>query len=619
MHGSKTVRSIILSLSMMGLFFLVLAACSGNVPSPEELSSAAFVEPGIYIITVKHSGMVLELPNSNPQAGVQLWQYTRNNSNAQKWQIEVVDGDWLKITSVVNGYALDATYGAPRDGAKVSLQPYTSNLIAKQWKIIRGVAGYYTIVNRSSLGRLNVSASSTALGALINTWTPSGADNQRWKLEKVGGTTPPSTYQTNLKMIQNATVRNRNLDTSSYRNTPTASLPTGNSSPLLGSRSDYLGLPGGNPEPGFPTTGVGTFRASCEFSHFGYDDPLVHPNKPGAAHLHMFWGNTDVNAYSSYDTLVNSGSSTCNGMELNRSGYWAPAMFDAKGNVRIPERIIVYYKGYGLTNGIAKTYPKGAAMVATDTVHSTRNISGGTLGDGAEYSANFMCTNQYRGDRMNFSSTIPVCNGGSGDPRATLEMHVKFPNCLNPNDNPALPASWRLARNGSWFYGFCSEDNRNNFPNIHYIIAYPLEPGETTSGWYLSSDVDPTSRTRSKTGGSTIHADWWGGWNPSINKEWIDNCVNYTDDSQDHGCGFGYLSNGGPETNGAAPYPGRALKYRQQYTGTMKVAASTLYRELCPGGSAISTATAAAYCRPAPMNITMSGGTEMNNFSHDHH
>ncbi len=616
----RFIQKVFLAVSVVGLILLGLAACSGDLQEPEELAIAGsvIIEPATYTLTVKHSGMVLDLPNSNPQAGVQLWQYTGNNSNAQKWKVEALDGVYVKITSLVNGYALHA--GFPIDGAKVSLQPYSS-LTTMQWVFVDVGGGYYEIINRASGGRLEVSNASTAAGALVRMWTRNSSDPQKWKIQKIGGTvTPPnptSNYQQNLAMITKGSVRNRNLDGSSYRATPMASLPIGTTSPLLGPRSDYLNSAGGNPEPGFPTRGVGTFRTSCEFSHFAYDDPLVHPNKPGAAHLHMFWGNTDVNAYSTYDTLKDSGSSTCNGMELNRTGYWAPAMFDAQGNVRVPERIIVYYKGYGLAQGASQVYPARAAMVITDKIHRTPDGQGGVA------EMNFLCSDQFRAQRTPASLTIPVCDGSSaiklwGSGRAALEMHVKFPNCWNGLD-ASKPENWVLARSGSWFYSNCVADGTKTFPNIHYIIAYPLEPGETTAGWYLSSDVDPTTRTRSKAGGSTVHADWWGGWHPTINKQWIDNCVNYRNNNQDHGCGFGYLTNGGPETNGAAPFPGPALKYRQQYTGPSKVAAATLYRELCPGGSAISTATAAAYCRPAPMNMQMSGETMTNATSHSHH
>jgi hypothetical protein len=627
-HPSKFFqRSVLLGLILVGL-----AACAGDALKSGELEQSALVETGTYILTVRHSGMVLDVPNANPQAGIQLQQADRNNGNAQKFRIEAVDSKHVKIISLLNGYALTADL--PKEGGKVSLQPY-SNTSSKQWLLLPKTGGFYEIANRASRGLLDVAAAATYAGGRVQTWSRAGVDNQRWTLEKVGGTvTPPtSNYQQNLTLIKNAGVRNRNHDNSPYRNTPLNSLPTGDSSPLLGPRSEYIVKFGDNSEQDFPEDqqNVGTFRTACEFSHFAYDDPLVHPGKPGAAHLHMFWGNTDVNAYSTYNTLKDTGSSTCNGMELNRTGYWAPAMFDAKGNVRIPERIIVYYKGNGLANGTAEVYPAGAAMVIDDKVVRTSNTQGGTQynepnPNWREPQMSFLCTDGSRGiPRVPMGLTIPVCQDKhrptsdyTAPLNSVLEMHVKFPNCWN-GQNPADPKNWLLASSGVWFYSNCVADGNRTLPNLQYIIAYPLEPGETTAGWYLSSDVNPTTRQRTKTGGTSVHADWWGAWNLSINREWINNCVNDTRPVA-KGCGFGYLSDGGPKgTNLETPYPGRALKFRPQYTGDMKVAATTLYRELCPGGPAISTATAAAYCRPAPMNITMSGGTEMNNFSHDHH
>jgi Domain of unknown function (DUF1996) len=413
---------------------------------------------------------------------------------------------------------------------------------------------------------------------------------------------PESNYQKNLQKIRAASVRNTNLDGSAYRNTPMSQIPI---DALLGSRTDYItgddgvvpGSPAGNPEFGFPASGVGTFRTSCEFSHFAYDDPLVFPNKPGAAHLHMFWGNTDVNAYSTYDTLHNSGSGTCNGMELNRTGYWAPAMFDAQGNVRIPERIIIYYKGYGLANGKSNVYPPKAAMIANDKILKTPDNAGGAPGE-----MSFMCSDQYRGDRTPAEMTISVCDGsrwekvyGPGAARSTLEMHVFFPNCWNGQD-PSKPENWVLAGQGGWFYSDCQTNK--TFPNIEYLIAYPLEPGETTEGWYIASDVDPATLERTKAGGTSVHADWWGSWNPEINKRWIDNCVN-PQRTGDHGCGFGYLTDGGPDNNN--PFPGPALKFRQQYTGPIKVPASTLFKELCGSSRPLSAPSQAAYCTPTAM------------------
>ena len=92
------------------------------------------------------------------------------------------------------------------------------------------------------------------------------------------------------------------------------------------------------------TVGDGQFRAACQYSHFAYDDPIVYPNQPGRSHLHMVFGNTGVTAATTTASLVNSGGGTCNGFELNRSGYWTPALLDGRGNAVVPEMIILYYK-----------------------------------------------------------------------------------------------------------------------------------------------------------------------------------------------------------------------------------------------------------------------------------
>jgi hypothetical protein len=404
----------------------------------------------------------------------------------------------------------------------------------------------------------------------------------------------PADYEENLELIRESSPRNSNHDTSPWRNVAQADLVIDNH---LGPRSEYMGNPGGHPEQSFPTLDGGNFRISCEFSHFAYDDPLLFPDQPGAAHLHVFWGNTDANAFSTYESIRDSGSSTCNGQELNRTGYWAPALFDAAGNVRIPERIDIYYKGYGLANGRSQTYPERMAMIATDKVHEISDSVGGAAGEVA-----FRCTDQWRGfPREPAGDTIPVCDGSkffdeygvTDNPHVVLEMSVKFPQCWNGND-PSNPDNHVLPRIGSWFYSECEE--RVTFPNMEYIIQYKVEVGEDTAGWYLSSDVDPHTGRLSAAPGSTVHADWWGGWHPEINRMWIDNCVNFSTDVPS-GCGHGYLTDGGPDNQN--PLPGPALKFRPQYQGPHHVPVAGLHAQLCPGADAVGQASEAAYCQPA--------------------
>jgi Domain of unknown function (DUF1996) len=415
-------------------------------------------------------------------------------------------------------------------------------------------------------------------------------------------------YAANLAMIRGASVRNANHDDSVYRDTPQSSLVPEH---LFGPRSDYLDETLNPPEGDFPVIEGGQFRTSCEFSHFAYDDPLVRPGQPGGAHLHMFWGNTDVNAYSTVDSLQNSGSSTCNGQELNRTGYWAPALFDNNGDVRIPERIIVYYKGYGEVRTRSQVYPPGAAMIS-ENLHEIPASDGGVQGVPEQFS--FNCSNQHRGDKIPAGNTIPTCTGlpdenpyTDKDVHRTLEMHVKFQNCWN-GDDPTNPANWVRPDTGTWYQGMCGANAV--YPNLEYIIIYEIEPAESTSGWFLSSDVDSTtlSRAAGGAGGGSTHADWWGAWHPAINQMWLDNCTKYFTD-QPSGCGFGYLSDGGP--NPDQPYDGPALKFRPDFVGPTQVAASTLFAELCTTTRVYGSPEDAAYCNPHGTGHTgtTTGGT----------
>ena len=414
--------------------------------------------------------------------------------------------------------------------------------------------------------------------------------------------TAPSNYAENLALLRAVTPRNTLHDNSPWRDTPQEDLVDSNH---LGPRSDYLQgdvdpnvapfwsgkeFPGSMRESASPEEEGGQFRVTCEFSHFAYDDPLVFPGKPGASHLHMFFGNTDTNAFSTYDTLINSGSSTCNGQELNRTAYWLPALFDSEGNVRIPMRAIVYYKGYGLANGRSQAYPPGAAIIAMQNLHKVSPDEGGVEG----FEEAYQCSDQFRGGRTPQSNNMPICPGGNVFMK-TIELHVKFPNCWNGQD-PSDTRNWSVSRAGVWYYSECQDWITT--PNIEYIVQYQVEEGENTDGWYLASDVNRETLEIDKPRGSTLHADWRGGWNKAINQEWLDNCVNFKIPGVPSGCGLGFLSDNGPDPEN--PLPGRALKLRPQYdqpqNGAPKVSATALYQQLCPDGRSISSPEDAAYC-----------------------
>jgi hypothetical protein len=57
---------------------------------------------------------------------------------------------------------------------------------------------------------------------------------------------------------------------------------------------------------------AGQFRTVCYYSHYGYDDPIVHPGEKGTSHLHVFNGTGSTDYNSTLNSLM-TGTSTCRG------------------------------------------------------------------------------------------------------------------------------------------------------------------------------------------------------------------------------------------------------------------------------------------------------------------
>jgi hypothetical protein len=394
-------------------------------------------------------------------------------------------------------------------------------------------------------------------------------------------TPPPATsadYDSNLAMLLNASSRNKTFDNASRVNVPSASLT--NNPALYGDPDEYTGHGAYNPD----TIGANSvmFRTECAFSHFSYDDPIVYPNQPGAAHLHVNFGNTHTNAFSTYQTLIDSGNGTCSGMELNRTGYWVPALLDPQGNARVPIRTLMYYKGIGPIVGKIIPYPENIRFLINVSFSIERDIS----------------------PPWNCNYGAPHGNVTSNCPNNWLHQVVGFPRCLKDNANVIDYATSWVDSTGGWWYSDCPPGSQP-LPQLEYNIFYPVDGNEDSSTWFLSSDVDRTTKQQTAANGASSHGDWFGAWNKDINKAFLDKCINNTTVAVNGGdCGFGSLipcirANTSLNCEEFAPNMERkALKAITPDPGYIKVPLAQLHQEICPQAPLPATAAVAeyAYC-----------------------
>jgi hypothetical protein len=265
-------------------------------------------------------------------------------------------------------------------------------------------------------------------------------------------------------------------------------------------------------------TGEGANRFLCAYANMRFDDPIVFPGEPGKSHLHQFFGNTHVNAFTTTDSIATTGNSTCSGGIANRTGYWTPAMVDAMSRVVPPARATIYYKsGYQMRPSSVQVLPTGLKMIAGDK--NWTNVS----------------QNQARvwwtcdgGPGPSYSATIPDCS-------VRVELIVIFPQCWDGKrlDSPDHKSHmsypiYSNATNGS----VCPTTYPVVVPEITEEFFWPVPSGARSSTWHISSDMDLT-----KPGGLSAHADWMMGWQPDVMKTFVTLCLDLSKDCQVNGLG----------------------------------------------------------------------------------
>ena len=270
-----------------------------------------------------------------------------------------------------------------------------------------------------------------------------------------------------------------------------------------------IGNPGYVP-PSMAPDVVGAFRFLCGPAHLSYDDPIVFPGQPGAAHLHQFFGNTLADAHSTYRSLRETGDSTCQN-KLNRSAYWAPALLDGKGHVVRVDYTIFYYKG-----DPAKARPLPPGM---------REIFGwNQLRPAEPFHVDWKCADQTGAVVNNRAYTrmadaLAICPAGK-----QLFVTVNTPHCwdgkaIDSPDHRSHTAHY--AKDPDTGVLACPASHPAELPQFTFTATYSIEAGDDTALWRFSSD----HMLPGNVPGATFHVDAFLAWDPAVQATWHANCI----------------------------------------------------------------------------------------------
>jgi hypothetical protein len=236
------------------------------------------------------------------------------------------------------------------------------------------------------------------------------------------------------------------------------------------------------------------FNVVCTVARIAPDDPIVFPGQPGASHMHVFIGNTSVDAFSTQASLE-AGGTNCQ-LDRDKASYWMPELRDENGNAVTPFHARAYYRA--ATLGTVAHYPYGLRMIAGDgtaTAPQSKSIAG------------WQCRNVSPDTvAIGKQATIPTCARND-----VLEASVVFPNCWDGVNLDSPDHKSHMA------YG-----NGDDCDAAHPVrlgaltIAYRYPPGTTNSRATLSAGGS----------GLTLHADFWNAWHQPTLDALVDRCIN---------------------------------------------------------------------------------------------
>jgi hypothetical protein len=232
----------------------------------------------------------------------------------------------------------------------------------------------------------------------------------------------------------------------------------------------------------------------CSFVRHLRADPIVYPGRPGASHLHAFFGNESTDAYSTYRSL-RRGATSC-GLAKDTAAYWIPAVYDDGRRVE-PLIAAFYYRNRVAPASSVRPFPKGLEIIAG------RADAAGPQPTSVVY---WDCDGGGSDENLDH----PVDCGTTG----VVSANVRFPDCWDgrrtesANHRAHMTYSIDPDDDGSFR---CPATHPVPVPRLTYSLQFPIHDGR---GLTLSSGA-PRS----------MHADFINAWAQRKLRRLVQRCI----------------------------------------------------------------------------------------------
>lgn len=101
-----------------------------------------------YKIKNVNSGLFLDIDDGKAQNGRNVWQWTKNKTNAQKWILEDAGNGYVYIKTALGDYYLDAQNAKSDNGTNIQIYQFNPAYDAQKFKLVRlDAPSYYFDVN----------------------------------------------------------------------------------------------------------------------------------------------------------------------------------------------------------------------------------------------------------------------------------------------------------------------------------------------------------------------------------------------------------------------------------------------------------------------------------------